>query len=451
MDLDRRCPPRFRVLFHLLALCCAFLAGSHESAARARAPLSPGLWRAWLDSPGGELPFGLELQQGPGKGGWRAFILNPPERIAVARVTLDKDKGQLVFDMAPYDSTLRATPAADGMSLDGTWRKRRDAKTWVEMPFHARRPSVVGDVGGEARRFRTDPAAAAGPAAALSDRWAVTFSSDKDPAVAILATQAPDRVTGTILTATGDYRYLAGNLDGARLRLSCFDGAHAFLFDARLESASGTAGAAMPTLRGDFWSSDRWHETWVARPDPRAALADTFAQNRWNENVALTDVRFPDLKGQMRSLADPAFAGKARILQVFGSWCPNCNDETAYLVELDRRYRSRGLSILGLAFEATGELERDTEQVRRFAAHHHVEYPVLVAGLSDKEQASKTFPLLDRVRAYPTTIFLHADGRLRVIHTGFAGPATGEEHRQLRQQFETLIEELLAETPSVRR
>jgi thiol-disulfide isomerase/thioredoxin len=445
MDLDRRCSPRFRGFFHLFVLFCALLAGSPKSAARARAPLSPGHWRAWLDSPGGELPFGLELQQD--KGGWRAFILNPPERIAVARVTLDKDKGQLVFDMAPYDSILRATPAADGMSLDGTWHKRRDAQTWVEMPFHARRSS-----GGESRRFRADPAAAGVPAAALADRWAVTFSSDKDPAVAILATQAPDRVTGTILTSTGDYRYLAGNLDAARLRLSCFDGAHAFLFDARLENASSATGAAaVPTLRGDFWSSDRWHETWVARPDPRAALADTFAQNRWNDHVTLADVRFPDLKGQMRSLADPAFAGKARILQVFGSWCPNCNDETAYLVELDRRYRSRGLSILGLAFEATGELERDTEQVRRFAAHHHVEYPVLVAGLSDKEQASKTLPLLDRVRAYPTTIFLHADGRLRAIHTGFAGPATGEEHRQLRQQFETLIEELLTEAPSARR
>lgn len=449
MDPERRYPPRARALFLLLALLCASLAGSQESAARARTPLSSGLWRAWLDSPGGELPFGLELQQDLGKGGWRAVILNPPERITVARVTFDKGKGQLIFDMAPYDSTLRATAAADGMSLDGTWRKRRDAKTWVEMPFHARRSPAPG---GEARRFQLDPAAAGAPAATLADRWAVTFSSDKDPAVAILATEAPDRVTGTILTATGDYRYLAGNFDGTRLRLSCFDGAHAFLFDARLESAGGATGAAaMPTLRGDFWSSDRWHETWVARPDPRAALADTFAQNRWNDGVALADVRFPDLKGQMRSLADPAFAGKARILQVFGSWCPNCNDETAYLVELDRRYRSRGLSILGLAFEATGELERDTEQVRRFAAHHHVEYPVLVAGLSDKEQASKTFPLLDRVRAYPTTIFLHADGRLRAIHTGFAGPATGEEHRQLRKQFEAFIEELLTEAPSARR
>ncbi|HEX2574195.1 MAG TPA: TlpA disulfide reductase family protein [Polyangia bacterium] len=443
MKLDRR-PSRSPVFF-LIGSLCALLAGASESAARGRTPLSPGLWRAWLESPGGELPFGVELQED--KGGWRAFILNPPERLAVARVTLEKEKGQLLFDMAPYDSTVRATLGADGQSLDGTWRKRRDAKTWVEMPFHARRSA-----GGEARRFQADPAAAGVPAATLAERWAVTFSSDKDPAVAILATQAPDRVTGTFLTATGDYRYLAGNLDGGRLRLSCFDGAHAFLFDARLEPARGAAGAAAaPTLRGDFWSSDRWHETWVAQPDPRAALADTFAQNRWNDGVALADVKFPDLKGQMRSLADPAFGGKARILQVFGSWCPNCNDEAAYLVELDRRYRGRGLSILGLAFEATGELQRDTEQVRRFAAHHHVEYPVLVAGLSDKEQASKTFPLLDRVRAYPTTIFLHADGRLRAIHTGFAGPATGEEHRQLRRQFEAIIEELLAETPSARR
>ena len=159
MDFDRRSPPRSRVLFHLLALFCVLLAGSPKSAARARGPLSPGLWRAWLDSPGGELPFGLELERD--KGGWRAFIHNPPERIPVARVVLDRDKGQLVFDMAPYDSTLRATPSPDGMSLDGTWRKRRDARVWVEMPFHARLSP-----GGEARRFRAatakEPAAASG-------------------------------------------------------------------------------------------------------------------------------------------------------------------------------------------------------------------------------------------------------------------------------------------------
>ncbi len=117
-----------------------------------------------------------------------------------------------------------------------------------------------------------------------------------------------------------------------------------------------------------------------------------------------------------------------------------------YLVELHGKYKDRGLSIVGLAFEHTGNFERDARQVRRFAKRYGVEYPLLVAGLSDKKAASKAFPLLDRVRSYPTTIFLHADGRVRAVHTGYAGPATGLANYELRAKFESLIEELLAES-----
>ena len=120
-------------------------------------------------------------------------------------------------------------------------------------------------------------------------------------------------------------------------------------------------------------------------------------------------------------------------------------DAPSCLAELDRRYRARGLSILGLAFELTGDLERDTRQVQRFRERYQIEYPILVAGIADKQDASRRFPLLDRVRAYPTTIFLDAAGNVRAVHTGFAGPATGPEHQHLRAEFERLIEDLLEE------
>ena len=96
------------------------------------------------------------------------------------------------------------------------------------------------------------------------------------------------------------------------------------------------------------------------------------------------------------------------------------------LVELDHAYRQRGLSILGLAFELTGDLERDTRQVWQFAEHHGVEFPLLVAGVSDKQEASRTFPLIDRVRSYPTTIFMDGEGRVRAVYQGYSGPAAGE-------------------------
>ena len=263
------------------------------------------------------------------------------------------------------------------------------------------------------------------------------FESNDEPAVAIFRAGAGGTILGTFLTTTGDYRYLAGSFEERRLRLSCFDGAHAFLFNARLDEDG--------SLDGDFWSRDSWHERWTARRDPQASMPDAFELTRWVGGKGLDEIAFPDLDGRLRSLGDAEFAGRARILEIFGSWCPNCNDAAAHLAELDSEYRGRGLSIVGLAFEMTGEFERDAEQVRRYAEHHGLRFPLLVAGLSDKALASESFPLLDRIRSYPTTVFFHADGRVRAVHQGFAGPATGQAHDELRARFRTLIEELLAE------
>ena len=379
-----------------------------------------GPWRAWLDSPGGELPFGIEIERENGE--LRASWVNGTERIDIPSTRLEGET--LVFDMPHYDSRIEAR--VDGDKLEGTWRKRRGLEEWTVMDFHARRGALP--------RFHEVDAA---PSIAIDGRWRVQFDSSENHAVGEFKTDERGKLAGTFLTTTGDYRFLAGDFVGGELRLSCFDGAHAFLFNARLlEDGS---------LAGEFWSRDSWHENWTAVRDEEVTLDDAFEQTRWTDDWSIGDVVFPDLDGNPRSLADPEFAGSARILQVFGSWCPNCNDEARYLSELEQIYGGRGLSVLGLAFELTGDHERDAEQVRRYQKRNNVSYPVLIAGTANKEGATRAFPALDLVRSYPTTIFLRQDGSVRAVHTGFTGPATGREYEKLREEFEGLIEELLEE------
>lgn len=389
--------------------------------------LRPGPWRASLASAGGELPFGLEIQR---EGGiHRAVLVNGSERITVPSLAIAGD--EVVLDISHYDSTLRAKLAPDGLSLSGEWSKRAGAERRAALPFTAKF--------GDAPRFAS---LGGGPSRAndVEGRWSVRFWSEKDPAVGIFHATEDGTVEGTFLTTTGDYRYLAGSIDGGRLRLSCFDGAHAFLFDARLQEDG--------RLEGDFWSSDRWHDRWRATRDPSAALPDAFAGVKATDDFGLALLRFPDVDGKLRSLAEFQLAGRALVLQVLGSWCPNCHDETAYLAELDRRYRDRGLAIVGLAFEYSGDFTRDAAQVRRMRERHRAEYPILLAGSAAKDRAAQALPALDRVLAFPTTIFLHRDGRVRAVHSGFAGPGTGAEHERLANEFESLVEELLAETKS---
>src|SRR5262247_1258100 len=222
---------------------------SLAGAAHAQGSLE-GQWHAWLDSAGGELPFGLELH-GTEKQ-VQATIVNGSERIAVET---SHDGEAFVLDFPHYDS--RITAHGTGTRLDGTWRKRRGADAWAELGFHADRNVRVAGTEDAAPIFRQLEAS-------VAHRYSVRFSSSDDPAVAILEADAAG-LRGTFLTTTGDYRYLAGEctLPAApaaesrvlHVRLSCFDGAHAFLFIARLVPRS-TPGPVQ--LEGDFWSGDRW-------------------------------------------------------------------------------------------------------------------------------------------------------------------------------------------------
>jgi len=419
------------------------------------APLPQGLWSAHLVGPGGDVDFGLELSEDGGQ--WSAWLVNGSERIPVPQVVVQP--GGVRLELPHYDARLSSSRLqVDGQErLEGHWTRRTGLDEWSRMPFRAEAPAA-GAPQDEAARgdaatadgARGDAATAAGAqdgaagadaataaGAAFAGRWAVDFSDDDQPAVGVFEALPGGVLHGTFLTTTGDLRYLAGRASADGLQLSCFDGSHAFLLTARLLPDG--------SLLGDFWSRENHHATWTAVRDERAHLPNGFQLTQWTGLVGLDQVLYADLTFAPRTLADPDFAGKARILQLFGSWCPNCHDACDLLVDLHRQYSGRGLSIVGLAFELTGDFDRDAEQVRRYAEQHEVPYPLLMAGSADKAQASKVFPLIDQVRAFPTTVFLHWDGRVRAVYQGFSGPATGADHDVLRANFEAIIEELLAE------
>lgn len=392
--------------------------------------LATGVWRGWLDAPGGELPFGLTLLHE--NGNWRAQLHNGAETEEVPDVSLTGN--ELLIDFRLYDATITAQVSEAGRRLDGLWVRydgvdeNGDARE-SRLDFHA--------TAGESARFsaaeETTP-----PAAPLSGRWRVTWEQSENPSVASFEVAGDGSATGTFLTTTGDYRWLAGTQEGGALRLSTFDGSHAFLFGAGLQPDG--------SLAGDFWSRNTWHETWTAVRDEHAALPSAFEQAVWNKGVSLADLVFPDLSGTPRALDDPEFAGKAIIIHCFGTWCPNCNDASDEIVRLHETYGERGLSVIGLAFEKDRDTERIARQLRLYAEHHNATYPMLVAGLSSKSSATKSLGALDRVRAFPTTIFLHGDGRVRAVHSGFSGPATGQEFLDQRARFNAIVEELLAES-----
>lgn len=403
----------FAVLFALLNAVAVANAGDPPT----------GIWRGWLDRPNGDIPFHFELVREGDQ--WSGWLINDPDRTPIPKVSWDGK--ELVLDITHYDSVLRAKPNAAGDQWDGTWRKRSKGDKWIEMAFH-------GKPGNHPRFVRLGFFSEL--LKSLEGTWAVKFAADEDPAIGLFKCTSKGEATGTFLTTTGDYGYLAGVFNGQNLRLSNFDGAHAFLFIARM----GEDGV----LNGDFWSRDTLVDTWTATKDPNATLPDAFTMTKGVDNADLAKVAFPDVNGKVRSLADPDLVGKARVIEVFGTWCPNCHDASHYLADLHRRFRDRGLVVVGLAFELTGDLPRDTQQVKTFAQRHQIDYPLLVAGVSDRDKASASLPMLDKLRAYPTLIVLDGAGKVRGVYTGFSGPATGDAYTAFQTKFESLIEGLLA-------
>ncbi|HBS28549.1 MAG TPA: alkyl hydroperoxide reductase [Phycisphaerales bacterium] len=388
-----------------------------------------GPWRAVILTPGGELPFGLTLARAA-DGAWGATIHNGSERIDIPEVRVEGDAVSLAIDY--FDSRIEARVVDEGRSLIGTWSKRRGPGEPATLEFRA--------AAGALPRFfpiRHPRGTEFKPIDWIGGPWRVAFQQDADGAIGRFESKGEGVVHATFLTPTGDYRYLEGTFDGQALHLSCFDGAHAFLFSARVDGEN--------ELRGEFFSGD-WHrDPFTAVRDPGARLVDPWKQTAAPGAPELAALTYRTPSGEAVTLADDRFAGRARIIEVFGTWCPNCKDAGAYLSELHARYAPRGLSIVGLAFEVTGDAERDAAQVATYAQRLRTPYPLLLAGVSDKTEASRAFPLVDRVRSYPTFVFLDGSGAVRAIYTGFSGPATGEDHARLRREFEALIERLLDE------
>jgi hypothetical protein len=54
-------------------------------------------------------------------------------------------------------------------------------------------------------------------------------------------------------------------------------------------------------------------------------------------------------------------------------------------------------------------------------------------------------PQAVNLNTWPATFFVGRDGLVKKIHAGFAAPASGDFHRQLKEEFTSTVESLLAE------
>lgn len=304
--------------------------------------------------------------------------------------------------------------------------------------------TLAGDYGREGRLypFRARPFApstlSADDVPAIAGLWQVAVNSPKgESAWRLIVRQSGPEVSAAILRVDGDTGLLTGAFHDGKFVLSHFSGAR----PAVLEIAPQPDGTLSVVQNG----RNRMIATRsdAARAQGLPEPTDPSRHTSVKDPSASFHFRFPDLEGHVVADTDARFQGKVIILAIGGSWCPNCHDEAPFLVDLYRRYHAQGLEIVGLSFEEADQLKNPT-RLRAFIRKYGIEYPMLVPG-EPSELAAK-LPQAVNLNAWPTTIFFGRDGRVRSVHAGFAAPASGEFHAQLKREVTTLVERLLAET-----
>lgn len=275
----------------------------------------------------------------------------------------------------------------------------------------------------------------------ITGTWETVFSKgvegDEYSAKGIFK-QEGTKVTGTFTTTTGDYRYLEGVMDGDQLKLSTFDGAHAFLFTAKVTDS---------TLEGQFYSGNHWKEPFVATRNATYQLPSANGLTFLKEGYDSLEFSFPDENGNMVSLNDDRFKNKVVIVQIMGTWCPNCLDESKYYTKFYDAQKDQDIEIVALAFEYAKTEAKAFSSIARLRNRLNINYPILLAqyGTDNKVKAQEKLPMLNHVLSYPTSIFIDKTGKVRKIHTGFNGPATGKKYIEFKSEFEAFTSMLLSE------
>jgi thiol-disulfide isomerase/thioredoxin len=418
----------------LLAGCnSAPTTGSAEtSTASAATLLTPGPWRGELAIQDQQLPFLFEVKAEAGKP--IVYLinkgLNGEERLRCDEISAAGDS--VTIRLHVFDAAL--VVRADGKNkLKGTWVKY-DAKTPYRVP-------LVATASGAA----LFPSSEAGSQTKFDGTWRTEFKGDDTKpyqAVGIFQRSQPNTpsgaTTGTFLTSTGDYRYLNGRSAGDKLELATFDGNHAFLFTANKQPNG--------TLKGDFYAGKSGHETWSATLDPTAKLPDADTLTYLKKGESRLNFKFPSVfEGGSISPTDPKYRGKVVVIQVLGSWCPNCMDETKFLAPWYEKNKARGVEVIGLGYERMSEYDQAAARLRQMKERLQVGYDLAVAGVSNKDSVAKSMPQLAKFMAFPTTIFLDKKGVVRSIHTGFSGPGTGKYYTEETASFNRTVDKLLKE------
>lgn len=379
--------------------------------------LTPGSYSAYLQlNETTQLPVHLTVEKKQKR--ILLVVNNAEERI---ELTNGINKGDtIILPFPSFDSELRFITYKK-KEIRGFWFNYNKGTNY-KIPFFANfnpKPRKKEEAGGN-----------------LNGKWETHFSPDtKDEEAALgIISQDQNHITGTFRTETGDYRFLEGYIEGSKFYLSAFDGSHAFLLNGTLKDHK---------IQGFFYSGKHYSTDFAALYNPNFELRDPDSITILDPEAKEFSFNLKTIDGKDYHFPNEQTKGKVVIIQIMGTWCPNCMDETNYYKELYDKYHSKGLEIVSIGYEATDSFEEQAKKILTLKQRKNLEFTFLVGGKASKGIASEHFHMLNEVISFPTSIYIGRDGEVKRIHTGFNGPGTGEVYAEYVKKTNALIESLL--------
>jgi peroxiredoxin len=398
----------------LLVLASSTLA---QSVRQPGAQAIAGRWDATIQINGVETPFPLEIS-GSGTNVTGSFF-NGDDRYASTQGRFEN--GRLVLNWDYYAATLEAT-LKDGV-LEGQYAGTRRMKG----PFAIR----------AVRAATPKPTAVAASTPRIDGLWEIPNKSGKgESAWRFIVQQSGAKASATILRVDGDTGTISGAFQNGKFVLSHFDGARAHLLEI-MPASDGTL-----DILQDGKTKLTAYRPAAARAKGLPEPTDPDLHSTMKDRTEPFQFSFPDLNGRLVSNTDTRFRGKVLVVEITGSWCPNCHDEAPFLAEMYRKYGRREFEIVSLSFEEADQL-KDPARLRAFVKKYGLEFPVLLCG--DPDEANAKLTQLVNWNTWPATLFIDRRGIVRGIHSGFPSPGSGELFRQAKEEFNVEVGRLLAE------
>lgn len=133
------------------------------------------------------------------------------------------------------------------------------------------------------------------------------------------------------------------------------------------------------------------------------------------------DFKLRDVAGHEIALS--RFRGKVLLINFWATWCAPCRVEIPEFSALYRKYRERGLVILGVS------VDDPVPRLASFVARLGVTYPVLVGA-----QRHDFLDAYGPPAGFPTSLLISRQGKVCAQYTG---PA---EREQLEQRIRALLQ-----------